>query len=166
MYPNQDYQKNIPTKGLKPTRYKSAKCYNEHFIYKTTECLEQHDSLNHSQHGKKKKRIIELYSRKKNRCWNYREDTCVNIYKKTTLPLSKTRNPVNCKESWKQTLARSKIYKFYIGKCHKNLKGWEMLMISRWQGVINWGSWERSSIPQYKGGLPFPASGVSSVWFY
>ena len=52
-------------------RCKSAKSYNEHFIYKTTECLEQHNSLNHSQYGKEKvknqkKRTIELYSGKEN----------------------------------------------------------------------------------------------------
>ena len=39
------------------------------------------------------------------------------------------------------------------------MKGWGMLMVSRWQGVINWGSWERSSISQNKRGWPFPSSG-------
>ena len=50
---NQDYQKITPTKK-DPIRCKSAKCYNEHFKYKTTECLEQHDRLHPSQHGKEK----------------------------------------------------------------------------------------------------------------
>ena len=30
------------------------KCYNEHYKYGTTECLEQYDSLHHSQCGKEK----------------------------------------------------------------------------------------------------------------
>ena len=44
------------TKKKDPIRFKIAKCYNERFIYKKTKCLEQHNSLHHSQHGKKSRR--------------------------------------------------------------------------------------------------------------
>ena len=40
-------------KKKNPMRYKSAKCCNERYKYKT-EFLEQHNRLNHSQHEKKK----------------------------------------------------------------------------------------------------------------
>ena len=43
-----------PKQKKYPIRCKSARFCNEHYKYKTTECLEQHDSLYHSQHEKEK----------------------------------------------------------------------------------------------------------------
>ena len=63
------------------------KCYNEHFIYKTTECLEQHDSLHHSKYRKEKvgelkeRNYRAVFRKREHRCWNNREDTCMNVYR-------------------------------------------------------------------------------------
>ena len=60
-----------------PLKCKSAKCYNEHFKYKTKECLELHDKLHHSQQGREKKELkerkyITVFLVREHRCWNRR----------------------------------------------------------------------------------------------
>ena len=52
--PKKHTNKGTQTKKKDRIRCKSARCYNERYKYKTTECLEQNDRLNHSQHGKEK----------------------------------------------------------------------------------------------------------------
>ena len=80
------HQKRTQTKKKDPIRCKSAKCYNERYIYKKTEYLEQYDSLHYSQHGKEKveeqkeRNYRAIFRKKEHRCWNNRwEDTCENV---------------------------------------------------------------------------------------
>ena len=52
-------------------RCKSTKCHNEHYKYKTKECLELYDKLHHSQQGREKikelkKKTTEMYLEKEN----------------------------------------------------------------------------------------------------
>ena len=64
------------------------KCYNERYKYKTTECLEQHDRLHHSQHRKEKVQELKernyraIFRKREHGCWSNRdEDTYVNLYR-------------------------------------------------------------------------------------
>ena len=86
-YPNQDSQKNTnegtQTKKKDLIKFKSAKCYNEHYIYKT-----KHDRLHHLQQGKEKLQELKernykvIIRKRKHICWyNRGEDTCVNLYR-------------------------------------------------------------------------------------
>ena len=89
------------TKKKDPTRCKSAQCYNKRFVYKTTECLEQHDSLHHSQHGKEKvkqhkeRNYRAIFKKREHRCWNNR--IYLNGYRVVNEDTS--RNPVCVEEN-------------------------------------------------------------------
>ena len=86
--PKKHTNEGIQTKKKDRIRCKCAKCYNERFIYKTTECLEQHYSLHHSQHGKEKAQELKerkyraIFRKRDHRFWNNRgEDTWLNLYR-------------------------------------------------------------------------------------
>ena len=83
--PKKHSNKGIQTKKKDPIRCKSTKCYNECYKYKITECLEQHDRL---QHGKEKLQELKernyraIFRKREHRCWKNRgENTCVNLYR-------------------------------------------------------------------------------------
>ena len=50
--PKEHTNEGTQTMKKDPIRCKSAKWYDDGYKYKTTECLEQHNRLHHSQHGK------------------------------------------------------------------------------------------------------------------
>ena len=86
--PKKHTKKRTQTKKKDPIRCKSAKCYNERYIYKKTEYLEQYDSLHYSQHGKEKveeqkeRNYRAIFMKREHRSWNNRgENTCVNVYR-------------------------------------------------------------------------------------
>ena len=65
--PNQEYQKTTPTK--KP------KYHNDHYVYKTKECLELLEKLHHTQGREKLEELKErnyraIFKKREHRCWN------------------------------------------------------------------------------------------------
>ena len=77
--PKKHTNEGTQTKKKDPIRYKSVK------YYKTTECLEQHDRLHHSQHGKVKVQELKdrnyraIFRKREHRCWNNRRYMCEPI---------------------------------------------------------------------------------------
>ena len=80
--PKKHSNKGIQTKKKDPIRCKSTKCYNECYKYKITECLEQHDRL---QHGKEKLQELKernykvIIRKRKHICWYNRGDNIYNF---------------------------------------------------------------------------------------
>merc|ERR1711976_724142 len=68
-----------------------TKCHYDRYSYRTSECLELHERLQHQQ-GKQRVQVQEMkeknyrakFKLREHRCWgNPREDTCVNLYRAT-----------------------------------------------------------------------------------
>ena len=99
-----------------PIRCKSAKCHNECYKYQTTKCQEQHDKLHNSQHGKenvqelKERNYRSLFRKREHKCWNNREDTCLNLYR--VINEDTSGNPVNVDKNGK---IYNSIYNFKEG---------------------------------------------------
>ena len=92
--PKPGIQENTSNEGAQMEKKKlikcqKTKCHNDRYFYRTSECLELHERLQHQQ-GKEKiqemkeKNYRAKFKQREHRCWgNPREDTCVNLYRVT-----------------------------------------------------------------------------------